>query len=80
MIAGWSVADQGKAAVRSLSAVGLGAGTFLVWMVIFSPVWVVVVAVVIVARRRLRRRSSSDEADGGSVLGESVLSDEADRT
>ncbi len=80
VIAGWSVADQGKAAVRSLSAVGLGAGTFLVWMVIFSPVWVVVVAVVIVARRRLRRRSSSDEADGGSVLGESVLSDEADRT
>ena len=80
VIAGWSVADQGKAAVRSLSAVGLGAGTFLVWMVIFSPVWVVVVAVVIVARRRLRRRSSFDEADGGSVLGESALSDEADRT
>ena len=80
VIAGWSVADQGKAAVRSLSAVGLGAGTFLVWMVIFSPVWVVVVAVVIVARRRMRRRSSSDEADGGSVLGESALSDEADRT
>ncbi len=78
VIAGWSVADQGKAAVRSLSAVGLGAGTFLVWMVIFSPVWVVVVAVVIVARRRMRRRSS--EADGGSVLGESALSDEADRT
>ena len=80
VIAGWSVADQGKAAVRSLSAVGLGAGTFLVWMVIFSPVWVVVVAVVIVARRRIRRRSSSDEADEGSVLGESALSDEADRT
>ena len=80
VIAGWSVADQGKAAVRSLSAVGLGAGTFLVWMVIFSPVWVVVVAVVIVARRRIRRRSSFDEADGGSVLGESALSDEADRT
>jgi hypothetical protein len=80
VIAGWSVADQGKAAVRSLSAVGLGAGTFLVWMVIFSPVWVVVVAVVIVARRRLRRRSSFDEADGGSVLGESALSDETDRT
>ena len=80
LIAGWSVSDQGKAAVRSLSAVGLGAGTFLVWMVIFSPVWVVVVAVVIVARRRIRRRSSFDEADGGSVLGESALSDEADRT
>ena len=80
VIAGWSVADQGKAAVRSLSAVGLGAGTFLVWMVIFSPVWVVVLAVVIVARRRMRRRSSFDEADEGSVLGESALSDEADRT
>ena len=80
VIAGWSVADQGKAAVRSLSAVGLGAGTFLVWMVIFSPVWVVVVAVVIVARRRIRRRSSFDEADEGSIMGESALSDETDRT
>jgi hypothetical protein len=64
VIAGWSLADQGKTAVRALSAVGQAAVTGLLWLGIFSPVLVVAAAVVVVARRRvrIRRRTRGDNA------------------
>ena len=64
VIAGWSVADQLKTAVRSLSAVGQWLVTGLLWLGIFSPVVAVAGVAVFFARRRMGlrigRRSSTD--------------------
>ena len=42
VIAGWSPNDQGKTAVRTLSAIGQGVLTGVIWVAIFSPAWLVV--------------------------------------
>ena len=68
VIAGWSVGDQGKTAVRSLSAVVLGLGTVLIWVAIFSPVWIAIVVIAVVVIRSVRRRTrSSQESDAEQV-------------
>ncbi len=59
-VSGWSPDDTGKAGVRALSAVGQGMGTFFIWLVIFSPVWIgIIVAAYLFRRRRIRRSSQS---------------------
>ena len=56
VVAGWSVGDQGKTAVRALSAVGQGVATALIWVGILVPVWAVVGVVGTVVFRTVRRR------------------------
>ena len=60
VIGGWSVADTGKSAVRALSAVGAGLFIAVVWLAIFSPVWIVALAIGLFFWRR--RGSSDDDA------------------
>ena len=68
VIAGWSVGDQGKTAVRSLSAVVLGLGTVLIWVAIFSPVWIVIVVIAVMVIRRMKRRTRSSQESGAEQV------------
>ena len=56
VVGGWSVEDQGKAAVRAISKVGQWIATALIWAGILAPVWAVVGFVGVVGFRRIRRR------------------------
>ena len=58
-IAGWDPNDQGKTAVRALSAVGAGVVTVLIWGAIFSPLWGGVGYLGFIGFRRLRSRRRS---------------------
>ena len=60
VIAGWSAENQGKTAVRALSAAGQGAVTALIWAAIFSPLWVAAGVVALVVTRRIRGRKRSE--------------------
>ena len=55
VVAGWEVGSTFKAAVRALSVVGQVVLTVLIWVGIFSPVWLAVIALFIIIPR-LRRR------------------------
>ena len=68
VIAGWSVGDQGKTAVRSLSAVVLGLGTVLIWVAIFSPVWIAIAVIAVVVIRSVRRRTRSSRESGAEQV------------
>ena len=61
-VAGWSPGGQGKTAIRTLSGVGQGVGTFLIWLAIFSPVWLGGGAVAVLVLRRTRRGSAGDHS------------------
>ena len=52
VLSGWSASDNWKTATRAISGVGQGLGTFLIWLGIFSPLWIVGGAVVFLLRRR----------------------------
>ena len=56
VIGGWSAGDTGRSAVRALSAVGAALAQALIWVGIFSPVWIVILVVAFFVRRRVRRR------------------------
>ena len=60
VIGDWSVQEQLKIAVRSLSAAGQWGVTGLIWLGIFSPVIVIVLVLGYLGRRRVRfgRRKS----------------------
>ena len=62
VIGDWSLQEQLKVAVRSLSAAGQWAITGLIWLGIFSPIIAIVLALGYVSRRRIRLgRRSKDE-------------------
>ena len=63
LLSGWSAGDNWKTATRALSAVGQGVGTFLIWLGIFSPLWIVVGGLALYWRRR--NRGSTQEPDTG---------------
>ena len=64
VIAGWSVADQLKPAVRTLSAAAQWSITGVIWLAIFSPAWIaIVIAVVVVWRRRRERTDPTGNGD-----------------
>ena len=59
VLAGWSAGDQWKGAIRSLSGVGQGVATLLIWLAIFSPVWIIGGAVTLLLSRRFRSRRAA---------------------
>ena len=58
IVAGWSAGSTAKTATRTLSAVVQTAGTLLIWLAIFTPVWLVLggIAYGFVRLRRYWRR------------------------
>jgi len=60
VIAGWSAGDTARTATRALSVVVQGLGTLLIWLAIFSPLWLAGAAVAygVIRWRRYRRRHS----------------------
>ena len=55
IVAGWDLGNTAKTAIRMLSIVGQALLTILIWVGVFSPVWLAVIAAVILIPR-LRRR------------------------
>ena len=57
-VGGWSPGEDGKEAVRALSSLMQSLSTLLIWLVIFSPIWLIAAAVVWYLVRRARRYQS----------------------
>ena len=57
-VGGWSPGEDGKDAVRAMTSLLQGLSTLLIWLAIFSPVWLVAAAVVWYLVRRARRYQS----------------------
>ncbi len=55
VISGWSASDNLQSAMRALSGLAQATGTALIWLAIFSPVWLILAAVVY-GFVRIRRR------------------------
>ena len=55
VVAGWNVGGTFKSAVRALSVVGQVLLTIVIWVGIFSPVWLAVIAAIIIIPRLSRR-------------------------
>ena len=55
IVAGWDVGGTFKSAVRALSVVGQVLLTILIWVGIFSPVWLAVIAAIVFLPRLQRR-------------------------
>ena len=75
VVSGWSAGDNLKSAVRALSGFAQGLGTVAIWIVTFSPVWIVVglvIYLIVRSRRRLRlgrrRRAHSESGVDESYL------------
>ena len=62
IVGGWDLAGSAKTAVRALSAVALGLSNVVIWLAIFSPVWLALAAAAYglyrLVRRRRQRRSA----------------------
>ena len=64
IIGGWSAGATGKTAIRALSVVMQGLGTLLIWLAIFSPVWLIgggIVYLIVRLRRTWRQRNLVNE-------------------
>ena len=60
IIGGWSAGGTGKTAIRTLSVVAQGFGTLIIWLAIFSPVWLIgggIVYLIVRLRRIWRQRN-----------------------
>ena len=66
VVSGWDVGGTVRSAVRALSAVGRVLLVALIWLAVFSPVWLGALAVVFLLPR-LRRRFGWGEGGGPSV-------------
>ena len=55
VVGGWDFGATGKAAVRALSAVGRALVIVLIWVGIFSPVWLIIGGILFFTTRRRRR-------------------------
>lgn len=68
VVSGWSAGDTGKLATRTLSGVAIGLGTLLIWLAIFSPLWLVFGGggMYLVRRARRNRRARASIADAAN--------------
>ncbi len=57
-VGGWTPGEDGKDATRALTELLQGLSTLLIWLVIFSPVWLIAAAVIWYLVRRARRYQS----------------------
>ena len=57
-VGGWSPGEDGKDAVRAMTSLLQSLSTLLIWLAIFSPVWLIAAAVVWYLVRRARRYQS----------------------
>ncbi len=80
IIGGWSAVATGKAATRALSAVAQGVGTLIIWLAIFSPVWLIGGGIAYLLLRLQRRRGRSAFFYGGLSRGEPRESAPAETT
>lgn len=71
VVAGWDIANTFKAAVRALSVVGQVLLTILIWVGIFSPIWLAIIAAFIFIPR-IRRRFGWRLGGVPSVAGPSL--------
>ena len=75
VIGGWSAGDNARSAARALSGVAQGAGTLLIWLAIFSPVWIVggpaALGLAWLGRRLGRRRSAGAASETQATQGAS---------
>ena len=55
VVAGWDIGNTFKSAVRALSVVGQVLLTILIWVGIFSPVWLGIIAAFVFVPRTMRR-------------------------
>lgn len=62
VISGWSAGDTGKTAIRALSGVVQVVGSLIIWLAIFSPVWLIGGAALFFGGRRLRARRQARAA------------------
>ena len=58
-VGNWDLGGTGKTAVRALSAVGRGLLTAIIWLGVFSPVWLIIGGILVYTRRR-RARNPGD--------------------
>ena len=61
-IGGLDVVDTAKFSVRSLSVVGYGLVSGLIWIVILSPIWASISAVIWLGVRYVRRRKHTNSS------------------
>ena len=81
IVAGWDIGNTTRSAIRALSVIGQVLLTILIWVGVFSPVWLAVLAAIILFIRLKRRfgwgledrtvsapwQSSRSDAGGGTV-------------
>ena len=94
IIGGWSAGETGKTAVRALSVALQVLGTIVIWLAVFSPIWLLIAAAVfgiIYLLRRLRGRNAQSgrlaeyedqsgqaDADTGALAGQSPEAPDAE--
>ncbi len=72
VVGGWDFGATGKAAVRALSAVGRALVIVLIWVGIFSPVWLIIGGIFVFMARRRRRWARPPERDLSPETGPST--------
>ena len=72
VVGGWDFGATGKAAVRALSAVGRALVIVLIWVGIFSPVWLIIGGILVFMARRRRRWARPPAGDLSPETGPST--------
>ena len=72
VVGGWDFGATGKAAVRALLAVGRALVIVLIWVGIFSPVWLIIGGILVFMARRRRRWARPPAGDLSPETGPST--------
>ena len=72
VVGGWDFGATGKAAVRALSGVGRALVIVLIWVGIFSPVWLIIGGILVFMARRRRRWARPPAGDLSPETGPST--------
>jgi len=58
---GWSALETLKSAVRGLAAFGKALGNIIIWLAIFSPVWIIILVVVLYFTRWRKKKARTSK-------------------